>query len=443
MKKPGQVCDDGTSTRRGRPARGAFLGLLLGSIAAVVVGALSVGGTTRVAYAIGPTSAPIATTVTIDRRLVGEHCVAGDPIAFQFDRYVHTESEVRAHRSLARRVEATRLHVGRDGTVRVIEPGGLTRTGRFVSVEGTGDEQTLGIDWQGEPPTGPLLGGRRATFAWVDGDLVVTGNRDIPLIMLVPPDSPACMAIDDAWVLNPAAPTAPTPASVHPPEPWASQDPARWPQLVLTNQATFRASSAHNRASSFLVSSEGRVLLATALHLIGQSGGVAPQVSLAAFDYQLTSWTSFVRTRPSPAVTATSLAMLPVTDDDANDWLLLRTRPRPARTLPSRPIALREVAAALGERVFLVGCEYRDPRCTQTVVGGRVTGRNARRLRLALDHPVMLRGYSGAPIVDAIGHAVGVLSTSAGFDLPDESSVEAEGSGATHALGLLISRSTR
>src|SRR3954470_7083287 len=61
-------------------------------------------------------------------------------------------------------------------------------------------------------------------------------------------------------------------------ESWMADAPAKWPQFVLTNKATFSGHTALGGASAFLVRvPDGRVLAATAKHLIGEAGGVEPE----------------------------------------------------------------------------------------------------------------------------------------------------------------------
>src|SRR5262245_52243322 len=79
----------------------------------------------------------------------------------------------------------------------------------------------------------------------------------------------------------PSPSAAPTPPPT-PAEPWASRPPREWPQLVLTNRAEFQGSTPLHGASAFLIKTQdGRTLAATAKHLLGQNGGVEPEVSVA------------------------------------------------------------------------------------------------------------------------------------------------------------------
>ncbi len=198
------------------------------------------------------------------------------------------------------------------------------------------------------------------------------------------------------------------PSPVQPAEAWASLPPNRWPQLVLTNRATFRGHSDLTGASAFLVRMPrgGPVLVGTAKHLIGPAGGVEPPVGLAAFNADLLGWDVYPRTRETQAIAAGRLAMT-INRERGHDWLLLSLADGPA-ALPSVPLTPRYAPAAVGERVFLVGVPYDDPAAAQHVYAGTVTARPLRGyFTYTFTPPVHIAGFSGAPIVDAHGLLLG------------------------------------
>jgi hypothetical protein len=354
----------------------------------------------------------------IDARIRGEHCISADPLAYYFLREkTHTEAEIRKQKAFARTIGPMRFTIERTGAIRVTAIDGRTRTGTVVAAHdfepgelvGTGMNggQSLTIRWQGEPPPPPVLSKTTANFYWSKEGTLLEGTDDVA-VELVRRGNPMCVDADVAWLRDPTTPPTPPPTSTVAPAAWATMDATKWPQIVLTNAASFHDATPLDGASSFLVDDRSRIVLATALHLIGDDGGVRPAVSLASFDHQLESWSAFVRTRPEPSVRATALAMTPVKDADAADWLLLKTEP--AAPPPATPLQLRDTPVALGERISLIGCEYKDRTCTQRVIGGRVTARSGSSFRYELDRPIELPGFSGAPIVDASGRVVGVMS---------------------------------
>ncbi|MDR3401483.1 MAG: serine protease [Chthoniobacter sp.] len=195
-----------------------------------------------------------------------------------------------------------------------------------------------------------------------------------------------------------------------PPESWAALPPAQWPQLVLTNAAQFNGHTPLNGASSFLIrGGHGQILGATARHLLGENGGVAPTVEPARLETDLVSWRMFPRTKAGESVMVAGLASDPKPPRNL-DWLLLALA-KNAGKLPSYPLSLRSAPVAIGEEIFLVGVPYAEPNRAQNVYHGRVTARGfSDRFRYNVEPPVDIRGFSGAPILDRSGRVVGVMT---------------------------------
>jgi ribosomal protein L7/L12 len=205
-----------------------------------------------------------------------------------------------------------------------------------------------------------------------------------------------------------AQPPVKTESRAEQPEPWMTAN-KNWPQIVLTNEATFRGHTPLHGASAFLLSSrDGRVFAATAKHLIGKNGGVVPDVSLDELDSVLQQWQIFPRTRPKESVEIEGLGLRGL-ESPRCDWLVLKLKEGGAK-LPAQPLHARRDKVTVGERVYLVGCPYVEEACTQNVYRGTVTARVNDRFRFDLDPPVELRGFSGAPIIDEKGFLVGVTT---------------------------------
>jgi hypothetical protein len=200
-----------------------------------------------------------------------------------------------------------------------------------------------------------------------------------------------------------------SPSRANPPEHWASQPPREWPQLVLTNNAEFNGHTPLHGASAFLVrTQDGRTLAATAKHLIGENGGVKPDILLGALDGVIRSWRMYPRTLQGQYVVAQMVGVNGL-DEENLDWLILSTQPT-NNPLPATPLLLRPTPVQVGEKVFLVGCPYAEKSCKQNVYTGKVTLRAGDRFRYDIDPPVDIRGFSGAPVVDVNGHVVGVMT---------------------------------
>ena len=212
------------------------------------------------------------------------------------------------------------------------------------------------------------------------------------------------------------------------PAPWAIRSPTEWPQIVLTNDASFVERTPLSGASAFLLEgADGEAFVATARHLTSWPGGVEPPVDDAAlalparFARQLDQWRVFPRTHPDVLGVVAGLSEPAV----FGDWLLLTVQTRPPESVTALRLAGEPVA--VGDRVYLVGCPYAEPRCAQNVYQGRVTRRGRDRFWYDIDPPVEVRGFSGAPILSSSGRVVGVFSVSEDLEeTPDGLQVEGE-----------------
>jgi hypothetical protein len=225
------------------------------------------------------------------------------------------------------------------------------------------------------------------------------------------------------------------PAAV-PAEHWASKPPREWPQLVLTNHAEFNGHTPLRGASAFLVKTrDSRTLAATARHLIGENGGVQPEISLAALNGAIRSWRMYPRTLPGDSVMAENVGCSGL-DDENLDWLILTIK-NTGKALPATPLMLRAQPAQIGEKVYLVGCPYVEEACKQNVYPGKVTTRVGDRFRYDIDPPVDIRGFSGAPIIDRNGHVVGVMTVWFEPKMQGEKFLEAGGEDAASVYRLI------
>lgn len=191
-------------------------------------------------------------------------------------------------------------------------------------------------------------------------------------------------------------------------ETWATKRAGEWPQIVLTNETSFRGHTALHGASAFLLRlPNDQIVGATALHLLGENGGVAPTLPAGRLDAVLDTWSLFPRTRPEVSVDVKGLG--PMTVQRGADWLILRVD---SAKLPDSiaPLRLRPRPVEIGERVFLIGVSYAEPEVAQKVYSGKVTRRAGDRFRFDLTPHVDITGFSGAPIVDKNGLLVGVTT---------------------------------
>lgn len=183
-----------------------------------------------------------------------------------------------------------------------------------------------------------------------------------------------------------------------------------WPQIVLTNKAKFKGHSGLEGASAFLVKTyDGRTLAATAKHLIGEAGGVEPPIPVAKLNGVIRSWRMHPRTVPDRFIEVEKIGTDGLNQDNL-DWLLLTLKGSP-KEMPATALQIRQKPVQVGEKVFLIGCPYAEPKCKQNVYKGKVIERaHEDRFAFDLDPPVDLRGFSGAPIIDRDGYLVGVMT---------------------------------
>jgi Fe-S cluster assembly iron-binding protein IscA len=147
--------------------------------------------------------------------------------------------------------------------------------------------------------------------------------------------------------------------------------------------------------------------------LLGSAGGVEPEVPVEALERDLASWRLHPRTRPDRFVAISRPFSA------SYDMVLLELRPWQGE-LPAYPLQVRTDPLRVGEKVFLVGCPYSEAGCRQNVYAGRVTERlQGPGFLFDVSPPVVLRGFSGAPVVDEHGYAVGVLQGMSGDRTPD------------------------
>ena len=192
------------------------------------------------------------------------------------------------------------------------------------------------------------------------------------------------------------------------PAAWAATPHEKWPQMVLTNAARFKGHTSLNGASSFLVQlKSGEVVAATARHLLGDAGGVKPEVKPADFNASLDSWFMHPRTRPDEVVKVRSLASQP-DPRPGFDWVLFHIEGTGESV--ATPLTLRRTRVKAGETVHLIGVSYAEPTVAQKIYSGVVTERRGDRFRYRITPYVNIRGFSGAPIVDDDGLLVGVMT---------------------------------
>jgi len=211
-----------------------------------------------------------------------------------------------------------------------------------------------------------------------------------------------------------------------PAAPWFGDDPEKWPDFVLTNSATFKGHSPLKAGTAFLIEyGDGKIAGATARHLISEDCGVTPTVRLSKLDREWNRWEMLGMADPSRAIELEGLLGDSGEYDD-HDAVFLRVRPG-GDTPPVKPLRLFRGQVAEGERVHVVAWAVGDGEGSgsddeedesetevmrQGVYGGKVVSVShlGERITLLLDRPVVADGFSGAPIINEKGYAIGILT---------------------------------
>jgi hypothetical protein len=194
------------------------------------------------------------------------------------------------------------------------------------------------------------------------------------------------------------------------PETWVKGPHDSWPQLVLTHDAEFRGHSELQGATAFLVRlPKGDTVAVTARHLMGEAGGVSPELEPADIDSSVTKWTLHPRDKQDSRVSISGLYGAPRRYTRANEWLLLKLKDPDADALPSTPLAVRTTPVKPGEPLFVVGVRYANQKNVQEVFPAKAASTALGMILGSLEKRADFSGFSGAPVLDANGHVVGMV----------------------------------
>lgn len=183
-------------------------------------------------------------------------------------------------------------------------------------------------------------------------------------------------------------------------------------QILLTNKAEFSKNRTLKGASSFLLTYQGNTFAITARHLLGEAGGIEPEIGVNDLKKSLVKWEMIPR-----VVDNKEEETIKVTADGVDfsqssaDILLLKVISSDYKIKPLKP---NFELPSLGEKLFLIGCPYSEVKCRQNsyevIFDGvyEVDG----SLICEIKSSVELAGFSGAPLVNGKGEVLGVLVSS-------------------------------
>ena len=181
-------------------------------------------------------------------------------------------------------------------------------------------------------------------------------------------------------------------------------------QILLTNSARFTGNRTLEGASGFLIRYNNSNYAVTARHLLGEDGGVSPEVKVGALGKNLISWKMSPRVitdadKETIELNANGLNF----SKSVHDIVLLNVA---SSTFDFEVLTLNFNLPSAGETLFLIGCPYSETQCRQNSYAVKFVEYDAAEAALVCEitSKVELSGFSGAPLVNGSGEVVGVLA---------------------------------
>lgn len=202
-----------------------------------------------------------------------------------------------------------------------------------------------------------------------------------------------------------------TPAAGAPVKNWMAEPFAQSPQVLLANAAEFSDGQRLEGASAFLVQVGQQQYAVTAKHLLGEDGGIEPQKQPAQLNQEIVAWKLFARQKAPDTVRIDQL--LNTQNADSSDALVFSLKKATTRYQTLTP---RYDAPTKDEEVYLIGCPYAEPGCTQNRYPVRVVETSPTAYLLTENESPNLSGFSGCPVVDKQGQVIGLLSSTVKYE---------------------------
>jgi hypothetical protein len=179
-------------------------------------------------------------------------------------------------------------------------------------------------------------------------------------------------------------------------------------QILLTNSAKFKGNRDLDGASGFLIDYKNSSFAVTAKHLLGEAGGVEPEIELTSLENNLIEWKMMPRSNVKPKETVNLNTLGLKYTNSIADILILNIASKDftiKRLIPNFEIPKQK------EKLYMVGCPYSEDNCRQNIY--EVTFSEfvsaAGMLICELKTKVQLSGFSGSPLLNKKGEVIGVL----------------------------------
>lgn len=183
-------------------------------------------------------------------------------------------------------------------------------------------------------------------------------------------------------------------------------------QVLLTNKAVFKAHKDEMMgASSFLINYNSKVFAVTAKHVLGEAMGVEPEVLPRELNKYLLSWKMFPRVAINPKTDTVKVSGGSLNYNSLDrDILLLEVINTKFSILPLTPDFN---LPKKGDKLYIIGCPYSQEKCRQNIYPITFDSyeEETSMLNCIITTKFELAGFSGAPIVNANGKVVGILTS--------------------------------
>lgn len=194
---------------------------------------------------------------------------------------------------------------------------------------------------------------------------------------------------------------------------WIHRPPGEWPQITMINQIEYVDKIHPVAGCAFLLATENDTLAATAKHILTYFRSTT--MDAVAFKNTLKTWKMYPKNNPADSVVVAQLLNENLTEsiDGAIppkvDWLLFSIKKKSRQI---QPLKFRTKPFQPGEKVYIVGWRYSDVDCPQVVYEGNyvksLDGSVIISTKLLSDNK--MPGLSGAPVIDANGCVIGLMS---------------------------------
>jgi hypothetical protein len=197
---------------------------------------------------------------------------------------------------------------------------------------------------------------------------------------------------------------------------WIDRSQDQWPRIAMINHIEYADTTFPIAGCSFLLDSGNDTLAVTAKHVLTYfKSGAMNSVS---FRNTLDEWKMYPKDSPEDAVVVDALINEndgePIDDVPSDiDWLLFSIRTKSKNILP---LQFRSAPLREGERVYIVGWRYSDKNCGQRIYEGNFVRLEQGTVLISTKELAdnKMPGLSGAPVIDANGDLIGIMSRKAG-----------------------------